>query len=136
VEQKGGGLGTGMPQLEVNWMPRQIVFVARGEGPYSLAFGKSDAQPASFAVSNLIPGYKPYAEFSLPLASTGTPSADPVDGHLSWNEWLRQTDWKRFTLWAMLLGGVALLAWMAWRLTHQMNAAPGGAADNAQKLQD
>ncbi len=136
IEQKGGGLGSGMPQLEVNWMPRQIVFVARGEGPYALAYGKSDAQPASFAVSNLIPGYKPYAEFALPLASAGTPSADAADGNPSLRDWLRETDWKRILLWAVLLGGVALLAWMAWRLTRQMNAAPDGAADNARKPQD
>ena len=136
IEQKGGGLGSGMPQLEVNWMPRQIVFVARGEGPYSLAYGKSDAERASFAVSNLIPGYKPYDEFALPLASAGTASADAVDGNLPLIEWLRETGWKRLMLWAMLLGGVALLAWMAWRLTRQMNAAPGGAAVKAQKPQD
>lgn len=133
IEQKGGGLGSGMPQLEVNWMPRQIVFVARGEGPYSLAYGKSDAKPASFAVSNLIPGYKPYDEFALPLALAGAPSTDAVDGNMPLNEWLRQTDWKRVLLWTLLLGGVALLAWMAWRLTRQMNAAPDGAADNAKK---
>jgi hypothetical protein len=136
IEQKGGGLGSGTPQLEVNWMPRQIVFVARGEGPYALAYGRSGAGPASFAVSNLIPDYKPYAEFALPLAAAGTPSADAAVGNISLNEWLRETDGKRVTLWAMLLGGVALLAWMAWRLTRQMNAAPDGAAGDAHKPQD
>lgn len=135
VDQKGGGLGSGVPQLEAGWAPRQIVFVARGEGPYSLAYGKPGAEPASFAVSNLLPGYKPYAEFALPLAQSGTPLAGGGEGGAMSIAWVRETDWKRVTLWSILLMGVALLAWMAWRLTRQMNAAPD-AAGTARKSQD
>ena len=32
------------PRLEVEWQPAQVIFVARGEGPYRLAFGKRDAR--------------------------------------------------------------------------------------------
>jgi len=39
-------------------------------------------------------------------------------------------DWRRRGLWASLLAGVAVLAWMAWRLVRQLAGArrngPGG----------
>ena len=138
VDQKGGGLGSGMPQLEAGWMPRQIIFVARGEGPYSLAYGKAGAQPADFAVSNLLPGYKPYTEYALPLAQiemqSATTKAAGERGAMSF-DWVRDADGKRVTLWAVLLFGVALLAWMAWRLTRQMNAPPDG-SEKARNAHD
>ena len=138
VDQKGGGLGSGMPQLEAGWMPRQIIFVARGEGPYSLAYGKAGAEPADFAVSNLLPGYKPYTEYALPLAQiemqSATTKAAGERGAMSF-DWVRDADGKRVTLWAVLLFGVALLAWMAWRLTRQMNAPPDG-SEKARNAHD
>ncbi|MEI6414798.1 MAG: DUF3999 domain-containing protein, partial [Pseudomonadota bacterium] len=41
VATGGGGLGEGMPILEVGWVPHQLLFVARGEGPYRLVWGSA-----------------------------------------------------------------------------------------------
>lgn len=115
VDARGGGVGAGLPTLEVTWQPQQIVFATRGDAPFTLAFGRLDASPASFAVSDLMPGYKAAAEFALPSvalhAATDAPKIMPpaaksADG----------TDWKKVALWAVLVIGVALLAWMAVRL--------------------
>jgi hypothetical protein len=124
VDQRGGGLGTGTPLLEAGWAPRQIVFVARGEGPYSLGYGKAGAEVVAFPVSHLIPGYQPDAEFRLPVVSTGLPLAAGGEDEASFAATLRSTDWKRVTLWSILVIGVAVLGWMAWRLGGQLNAPP------------
>jgi hypothetical protein len=41
VAEKGGGLGGGAPALEVAWVPEQLVFVARGAGPFALGYGRA-----------------------------------------------------------------------------------------------
>ncbi len=122
VDARGGGVGAGLPTLEVTWQPQQIVFATRGDAPFTLAFGRLDASPANFAVSDLMPGYKPGAEFALPSvvlqAVTDAPKIMPpaaksADG----------TDWKKVALWAVLVIGVALLAWMAVRLGRDVGSA-------------
>ena len=41
VAEKGGGVGDGVPALEVAWMPEQLLFVARGAGPFALGYGRA-----------------------------------------------------------------------------------------------
>jgi hypothetical protein len=132
VDQRGGGLGADTPRIEVSWLPRQVVFVARGEGPYALAYGKANATAADFPVTSLIPGYKSYAEFALPLAQGGTPQVTVGGGSASAAAWLREADWKRIALWSILIGGVAMLAWMAWRLAHQLGTSQKATPDSEQ----
>ena len=73
----------------------------------------------------MLPGYKPYAEYALPLAQSGVPVAGGGEASVFSALSLRDADGKRITLWAILILGVALLAWMAWRLTSQMNRPAG-----------
>ena len=44
VAEKGGGLGGGTPALEVSWMPEQLLFVARGAGPFALGYGRAQVR--------------------------------------------------------------------------------------------
>ncbi len=114
IDARGGGMGSSLPKLEVTWQPQQLVFTARGEAPFTLAFGRADAKAANFAISDLMPGYEARAEFQLPLvdlqvaseATVVTPGAQTND----------DTNWKKISLWAVLIGGVGLMAWMAMRL--------------------
>ncbi len=41
VRQAGGGLGNNLPQLEIGWQPHRLVFAARGEPPFRLAYGSA-----------------------------------------------------------------------------------------------
>jgi hypothetical protein len=47
VAEKGGGLGGGAPVLEVAWMPEQLLFVARGAGPFALGYGRAQVEPSA-----------------------------------------------------------------------------------------
>ena len=44
IDEDSRGLGDGPPQLEVAWIAHEIVFLARGRGPYQLAYGSAAVQ--------------------------------------------------------------------------------------------
>lgn len=43
VRQPGSGLGSRLPCLEIGWRPHRLVFSARGEPPFQLAYGSARA---------------------------------------------------------------------------------------------
>ncbi len=128
LDPRSPGIGASMPALEVQWRPAQLVFVARGPGPYSLAFGDAQAKRAFLAVSELIPGYERRAELKLPEAAVGpvaTRGEDPM------RRMLGEMSPRKAALWAVLVLAVAALGFMAWRLRGQMRAQE--ASKNAPK---
>ncbi len=134
VDQRGGGLGTGVPRLRLGWLPQDLVFAARGAGPFTLAFGNRTAQASAYAIESLVPGYHGDADISAKVATIMvTPktintiqSEKPIllGGERGLDE---RFDAKKWILWACLVAGVLFLGWMAWRLLKQMDA-PSDAA--------
>jgi len=141
VDQRSGGLGTGVPRLQLAWVPQELVFAARGAPPFTLAFGRSHAASAAIGVAALIPDYREAdatRNFAGPAGSpTGgeaAPAVQPV--RVSLGVPLHPVamppdaggaatfSWATATLWSALVAGVGLLAWMAWRLQRQMHTPP------------
>jgi hypothetical protein len=120
VDQKGGGIGRGVVQLEAGWLPQALVFAARGKGPFQLTYGNARAQPTAYPIESLVPGFRTDAEPPVDLATAGEQRT--VAGAAALR---RQHDYRSWSLWAVLFLGVALLGWMAWRLGRQIGAAPG-----------
>lgn len=128
VDARGGGLGSGIPQLEVTWQPDDLVFVARGDAPFTLAFGRNDAPRASLNVAELIPGYQSQKEFQLPQARLNIGGSANANANANATSAAASStiapptapkpasDVKKFALWAILIIGVLLMAWMAMRL--------------------
>jgi hypothetical protein len=117
VDQTGGGLGNGTPKLSVGWVPQKLVFAARGNGPFQLAYGSAVALPATYSIETLVPDWR-----TEPRPRLGTAQALP-EQLLAGEAALRpkpKRDYKVWGLWAALVAGVLLLAWMAWRLARQM----------------
>lgn len=112
------GSSGGAPTLEAHWRPAQLVFVARGTEPYTIAFGKPRETAAALPVSNLIPNYEPRAELRLARARVGVVSSAPPPSR--WERFVGEMDARRLILWGVLLGAVAALGFMAWRLYRQM----------------
>ena len=106
------------PTLEVEWRPAQLVFVTRGEAPYSLAFGQPNARPATLPVASIVPDHKRLAELKLPEARAGPVITGPPPSRL--DELIASAQPRRILLWALLIAGVAVLGFMAWRLSRQM----------------
>jgi hypothetical protein len=133
VDPASGGLGAPLPELDVSWAARNLVFLARGAGPYTLAFGKKEASAAALPLTSLFPGYRDQGESKLPPAIVGDLRLAPPPGPSLLPSFVADQDPKRVGLWGALIVGVLLLAAMAWRLSRQMqkggaSAAPNGSA--------
>lgn len=105
------------PQLEFGWQPARLVFLAQGDGPFLLAYGSRNIEPASFSVdsllkktgSNLQPAHiEPGPQFPLGGKSKLLPTPPPFP-------------WKTWLLWSVLVAGVVLIGWMSFRLYQQLH---------------
>lgn len=127
VDPRSGGLGGGTPKLTAGFVPQQILFVARGAGPFVLAFGSAKVASAALPVATLVPGYRDDRPLEAAPATLGAARAQ-VRAPSAWPEWLELEpgDWKKLALWGVLVIGVALLAWMAWRLGARLGKPASG----------
>lgn len=133
ADQRGGGLGAGQVSLEIGWLPHEIVFAARGDGPFALAFGDRLAKPEALAVGTVVPEYRDGKEVPAAVATVGEVTGAPR-AKLSLSDPLgmlralwESGELKRWALWAALLAGVLAVAWMALRLLRDVGSgAPPG----------
>lgn len=136
VDQRGGGVGTGVPKLEAGWVPHTLVFAARGEPPFQLAYGNRDAKAASYSIETLIPGYRDASGPRIRAARAGAQQTINVSSaraleqrELGGEARLKDAiDWKRWSLWGALVLGVLILGAMAWRLVRQLDSGKSAAA--------
>jgi hypothetical protein len=113
VEGAAAALGDGIPQLRVEWLPDELVFLARGEGPYTLAFGSAAAEPIKSSLYSLPGGASIRgATFGEPRSLGGESRLQPVPK--------KMFSTRSAILWGVLGLGVALLAWMAYRLAREL----------------
>lgn len=122
IEESGGGLGGGLPQLEVGWLPQRLVFVARGPAPFLLAYGSAREglcalQDDAFLTTLQAPGH----DKVQPAPASAGPQ-ESLGGKAALKPRIPATTWKKAILWGVLVLGVALLAGMAVRLWRQMSA--------------
>jgi hypothetical protein len=114
VDTRSGGLGSGAPKLKVGWLPHEVVFLARGGGPFTLAYGSADAQVVAAGFPTLPQGTnvqraKLTEQETLGGAARLTPTPKSLDLFS-----------KTFILWGVLAMGVGLLTLMALRLLREM----------------
>jgi hypothetical protein len=121
VDERGGGLGVQAPTLKFAVRATQLVFLARGPGPYTLALGNATVKSANLPLSTLIPDYTPEK-----LATLGRAMVDVgvLASNASTEKTLATTDihWKKFGLWAVLLLSVLFLVAMAFSLLRKPSA--------------
>jgi hypothetical protein len=119
LDARGGGLGNGVPTVSLGLAGRQLLFLARGGGPFVLAIGNAKAELADLAPATLIPGYESSAAPPISAARLGALAGiavPPVPSSAS----ALTPNWKTVTLWAILLTGVAGIGAMALYLLRQM----------------
>lgn len=128
------------PEVALQFEPVQLVFLASGSGPFTLAAGLPSPPAAASAylpLASLIPGYQPPQENSLPLAQADVARADlpgglPAGGALvpaaAASDGIST---RSAVLWGVLLAGVGALALMAWLLLRQTRRADAPAPADA-----
>lgn len=107
--------------LELGWTPHVLTVVAQGDPPYTVAFGSAAAESAAESVESLLGSISGDQEAALVSSATasdmftlgGIDKLKPPPPPLPWKEWL---------LWAVLVLGVAVLAWMVWRLLQKVGS--------------
>ncbi|MEO5686219.1 MAG: DUF3999 family protein [Burkholderiaceae bacterium] len=122
-------LGHSAPTIRIGVRLRQLVFVARGAGPFTLARATSAEQTTAMALSALMPGHTadtvlPEGTATLVVAAASataasapsTRAAAPAEPAPSRTPWL----------WAALLAGLALMGRMAWSLLRKPAAPAAG----------
>ena len=112
------------PQVTARLAPLQLVFVASGPGPFTLAAGRASASASALPLASVVPGYDASQPLRLPqasLAAGGDPAA-AVPTRAPGSPW----DLRQALLWAVLLSGVLALGLMAVRL---MRSLPRAQAD-------
>ena len=110
-----------LPQVEMGWTPSQISFIAQGPEPFQLLVGSDE--PAMRNNSNsLLPTSDTDAELVVlmpeidkGLSNTSTPVV---------SEPQKSVNWLKILLWAVLLAGVLLMAFMAFQLSKKMREEP------------
>ncbi|PQZ92696.1 MULTISPECIES: DUF3999 domain-containing protein [Pseudomonas] len=122
VDERGGGLGVEAPALRFAVRATHLVFLARGEPPFTLVLGNASAKAASLPLSTLIPDYS--AERLKALGQARVEGEVAVNSPVAVAAKNAGPDWKKLGLWAVLLLGVAVLGAMAYSLLRKPQGKP------------
>ena len=117
---------TARPELGLSWQAATLVFLAGGTPPYTLHFGRADADPASRRLDQVAPGFSADELKQLELAATGELRSGQAEtaAASAAAQASAAASQRTLILWAVLLLGVAVLGGMAWRLVRQINDEP------------
>lgn len=131
IDNRGGGLGSGAPMLEIGWAPHTLVFAARGAGPYRLVYGSAQAKAAAYPIQSLVPDYGDGSSEAVSklIGTAALGDATTAGGEARLRP---QVDLKHWTLWGVLLAAVLVLGAMAYRLWQQMGTR-GPDSDSEQQ---
>jgi hypothetical protein len=114
LDDTAGGLGDGVPSLRVGWLPHELVFLARGDAPYTLAFGSGAARATATSLRSIPSGATILrASFGEARTLGGESRLQPVVAGKGFPV-------KSAVLWGTLVLGVLLLGWMAYRLSREL----------------
>jgi hypothetical protein len=122
-----GAPSTLKPALRLNWQPATLVFLASGNGPYTLAVGRERAMPAVRDLSQVAPGFADAELQKLEQVNAGP--AVQQQGSAAQDtstalEAAAAAQRRLIVLWGVLLLGVAVLGFMVWRLVRPSRSAP------------
>jgi hypothetical protein len=128
VDQKGGGFGAGEVKLELGWLPHEVLFAARGAGPFAVAYGNKLAKPGAAPLAAVLPQDEKLAAATArvgEVSGAAQPAASLFSDPVRFVRGLAENrEAKKWMLWTMLLAGVLLLGWMAQRLLRDLGKAP------------
>ncbi len=118
LEVESGVLNEVIPTLELGWLPGQLIFLAQGEAPFTLAYGRAGLKGQRFQVNEMLAAIDPDekkgllqpAHAGVEIELGGSIKRKPV-AELPWKVWL---------LWAGLVLGVLVIGSMIRQLYKEM----------------
>lgn len=112
------GMGSAPPHLSIGLTPRQLIFLARGPGPYTLALGNARADTQPITADVLIPGFETRNAPPIADASIGPIAISPLTAAASAPAAIAAPR-RKAILWGVLILGVAVMAVMAFTLLRK-----------------
>lgn len=110
------------PTLELGWLPGQLIFMAQGEAPYTLVYGRAGLQAARYQVDRLLNAVDPLNEKRLVIAAQA--GSEKILGGKGVLETVTELPWRRWLLWGALIAGVLVVGIMALKLYKEMQGKP------------
>jgi hypothetical protein len=112
------GMGGIPPKFHFAWTGHSLFFLARGSGPFTLAYGSGKAEPTERPVESLLnvlnnKSQKNFVGTAYVSRSYELSGDAAKDRHFD-------ISWQRTILWFILASGVFILGFMALRLLQQM----------------
>ena len=109
LEASGGLPFSAAPELVIRWQPRELIFPARGKGPWTLAYGNSGCEPIS----------------SGELSGSDEPEAAVFTGEKRYEKTELtlpeiERDYHRYFLWAFLGAAVLILTILAFYIAKSI----------------
>ncbi len=109
-----------LPEITVSRQQQQIIYLAQGAEPFTLAYGNALVKPANDSGIN---------QLITTLQDAGTNPDKVTLGDIvkitDKVEVTQEVPWKKIGLWLFLLLGTAVMAYMAYSLYRQMNDKEG-----------
>jgi len=105
-----------LPEIHVSRQQLQLIYLAQGSEPFTLAFGNSKIKPArDTGINQLI----------KTLQNTGSSPDTATPGTIKTNtekvEISQDIPWRIISFWILLLFGTGIMGYMAYSLYQQMN---------------
>jgi len=112
VPQAPALLGNGAPRLEVLWRAPELILLARGAAPFTLAYGSGSSVGDRAPLTSLPGAVAPVrATLKAPRILGGESRLNPA---------AMTYPWKTTLLWTTLVVAFVALAWMALRLIKEL----------------
>ncbi len=115
------GMGGGAPRLELGWTPHDLVFLARGQAPFTLAFGGVHVKAAASTGGPLLETLGDQTDPDTLIRAAHIKERVQLGGPSRLIPEPPPKPWKQWLLWGVLIAGVVLLGLMAWNLYRQMD---------------
>lgn len=114
-----GSLGS-EPVLQLGWLPEQLLFVAQGESPFTLAYGSATVERMITPLPQLLLNEDELRKQGKLIKSARLGSVVQLGDKSRLQPPRPPIDWKQYVLWFVLVLGVLVLAVMVMRLYKQM----------------
>jgi hypothetical protein len=114
----GGWPGGRSPTLRLGWHAHELLFVPKGEGPFTLAFGSAHADQAAAPIEALLSNLGSRDAPAEPTPATLEATRD-LGGAAALSP---ARPWRRIALWTVLVGAVLALATLVARASRDLRA--------------
>jgi hypothetical protein len=122
VDASESTIGSAVPRLELGYRPHDLFFIARGSGPFTLAFGSAAVEPLKVNVAALFDGINRHRENGMEQWVVPRGQRIVLGGPRRLTPLPAPLPMRRIVLWSILVAGVLVVAVMAWRLARRMNS--------------